>query len=238
MYYIKVDELAFHYEKEPVLTNISFELNPGDFIMLTGENGAAKSTLIRNILGLLKPTTGQVSLSPKNRFGEKLMVGYVPQQVASFNVGFPSTVLELVQSGRYQRGKWFRKLNKEDKEQVRRALESVGMWDMRYKKVGELSGGQKQRISIARVFATDPDLFVLDEPTTGMDTKSREEFYKLLKHHSESHGKGILMVTHDHDELRKYCNKHIELIRKEGLPWRCFSMDSCKELSKPHLSFH
>lgn len=238
MYYIKVDKLAFHYEKEPVLTNISFELNPGDFIMLTGENGAAKSTLIRNILGLLKPTTGQVSLSPKNRFGEKLMVGYVPQQVASFNVGFPSTVLELVQSGRYQRGKWFRKLNKEDKEQVRRALESVGMWDMRYKKVGELSGGQKQRISIARVFATDPDLFVLDEPTTGMDTKSREEFYKLLKHHSESHGKGILMVTHDHDELRKYCNKHIVLIRKEGLPWRCFSMDSCKELSKPHLSSH
>lgn len=142
------------------------------------------------------------------------MVGYVPQQVASFNVGFPSTVLELVQSGRYQRGKWFKKLNKEDKEQVKRALESVGMWDMRYKKIGELSGGQKQRISIARVFATDPDLFVLDEPTTGMDTKSREEFYKLLKHYSEAHGKGILMVTHDHDELRKYCNKHIELIRR------------------------
>lgn len=64
MYYIKVDELAFHYEQEPVLTNISFELNPGDFIMLTGENGAAKTTLIRNILGLLKPTTGKVSLSP------------------------------------------------------------------------------------------------------------------------------------------------------------------------------
>ncbi|PAD21030.1 metal ABC transporter ATP-binding protein [Terribacillus saccharophilus] len=236
MHYIKVAELAFHYEKQPVLTNISFELNPGDFVMLTGENGAAKTTLLRNVLGLLKPTTGQVSLSPKNRFGEKLTLGYVPQQVASFNVGFPSTVLELVNSGRYQRGKWFRKLNKDDKEQVRLALESVGMWDMRYKKIGELSGGQKQRISIARVFATDPDLFVLDEPTTGMDTKSREEFYKLLKHNSEVHGKGILMVSHDHEELRNYCNKHIELIRQEGLPWRCFSMDSCKELSKPHFS--
>ncbi len=238
MYYIKVDDLAFHYEKELVLSNISFELNPGDFVMLTGENGAAKTTLIRNILGLLKPSIGQVSLSSKNRYGKKLVVGYVPQQVASFNVGFPSTVLELVQSGRYQRDKWFTKLTNEDKEQVRRSLESVGMWEMRYKMIGELSGGQKQRISIARVFATDPDLFILDEPTTGMDSQSREEFYKLLRHNCDKHGKAILMVSHDHGELRNYVNKHIELVRKEGLPWRCFSMDSCKELSKPRFSFH
>lgn len=238
MSYVKVEDLAYHYEHDPVLTNISFELNPGDFVMLTGENGAAKTTLIRSILGLLKPTVGNVELATKNREGNRLIVGYVPQQVASFNVGFPSTVIELVQSGRYQRGKWFKRLDKTDREQVRRSLESVGMWDMRNKKVGELSGGQKQRISIARVFATDPDLFILDEPTTGMDVRSREEFYKLLKHNCEKHGKGILMVSHDHDELRKYCNKHIELVRKEGLPWRCFSMDSCKELSKPHFSSH
>ncbi|GAF23484.1 MULTISPECIES: metal ABC transporter ATP-binding protein [Shouchella] len=238
MVYIKVDNLTFHYEKEPVLTNISFELSPGDFVMLTGENGAAKTTLIRNMLGLLKPSIGNVTLSPTNHLGEELIVGYVPQQVASFNVGFPSTVWELVSSGRYQRGKWFTRLTKNDKAQVERSLKSVGMWEMRHKKIGELSGGQKQRISIARVFATDPDLFILDEPTTGMDSQSREEFYKLLKHNCEKHGKSILMVSHDHEELRKYCNKHIELVRKEGLPWRCFSMDSCKELSKPHFSSH
>lgn len=236
--YIKVNDLAFHYDDEPVLENISFEVDSGDFVMLTGENGAAKSTLLRNILGLLKPTKGSVDLSKKNRWDEKLVVGYVPQTVSSFNAGFPSTVLELVQSGRYPRGKWFKKLDKEDKEHVRRSLESVGMWDMRHKKIGELSGGQKQRISIARVFATDPDLFVLDEPTTGMDVHSREEFYKLLKHNAEDHGKGILMVTHDHEELRHYANKHIELIRKEDSPWRCFSMDSCKEPSKHHSLSH
>ncbi|TVP90993.1 metal ABC transporter ATP-binding protein [Alkalibacterium sp.] len=238
MRYINVNELAFHYEDEPVLENISFEVNSGDFVMLTGENGAAKTTLLRNILGLLKPSRGNVELSTKNRRGEKLVVGYVPQQVASFNAGFPSTVLELVQSGRYPRGKWFKRLDKEDKEHVRRSLESVGMWDMRHKKIGELSGGQKQRISIARVFATDPDLFVLDEPTTGMDSQSREEFYRLLKHNSRVHGKGILMVTHDHEELRQFANKHIELIRKEDSPWRCFSMDSCKEPSRHHSSSH
>lgn len=234
MHYIKVKNLAFHYEDEPVLENISFDVNPGDFVMLTGENGAAKTTLLRNILGLLKPSKGSVRLSPQNRMGENLVVGYVSQQVASFNAGFPSTVLELVQSGRYQRGKWLKRLDKQDKEHIRRSLESVGMWEMRHKKIGELSGGQKQRISIARVFATDPDLFILDEPTTGMDVRSRDEFYKLLKHNSLEHGKGILMVTHDHEEIRHYANKHIELIRKEDSPWRCFSMDLCKELSKPH----
>ncbi len=137
----------------------------------------------------------------------------------------PSTVLELVQSGRFQRGKWFKRLDKEDKGHVRRSLESVGMWEMRHKKIGELSGGQKQRISIARVFSTDPDLFILDEPTIGMDVRSRNEFYKLLKHNSTEHDKGILMVTHDHEEIRHYANKHIELIWKEDSPWRCFSMD-------------
>ncbi len=237
MHYLEVNDLAFHYKNEPVLENISFEVDSGDFVMLTGENGAAKTTLLRNILGLLKPTKGSVTLSPKNRLGEKLVVGYVPQQVSSFNTGFPSTVLELVQSGCYLRGKWFKELDKEDKEHVRRSLEVVGMWDMRHKKIGELSGGQKQRISIARVLATEPDLFVLDEPTTGMDVHSREGFYQLLMNNSKNHSKGILMVTHDHEELRHYAGKRIELVRKEDSPWRCYTMDSCKEPSKHHSLF-
>lgn len=234
MHYIEVHDLSFHYESEPVLQNISFEVDPGEFVMLTGENGAAKTTLLRNILGLLKPSKGSVSLAAKNREGGKLIIGYIPQQVAAFNEGFPSTVEELVASGRYPRGKWFRKLDQEDEEHIKKALDSVGMWNMRKKKVGELSGGQKQRISIARVFASDPDLFVLDEPTTGMDTESREKFYRLLQHSSSVHKKGILMVTHEHDEIKQYADKHIQLIRKENSPWRCFSMDSCKELSRPH----
>lgn len=233
MHYIEVKKMAFHFDNEPVLQNISFTVDPGEFVMLTGENGAAKTTLLRNILGLLQPSKGSVNLSKVNQEGQNLVIGYISQQVASFNEGFPSTVHELVRSGRYPRGKWFKKLDKEDHDHVEKALKSVGMWDVRNKRVGELSGGQKQRISIARVFATDPDLFVLDEPTTGMDKKSRANFYKLLKHNSEVHGKGILMVTHEHEEIKQVADKHIELIRKENSPWRCFSMDSCKELSKP-----
>lgn len=225
-HYIKVKDLSFNYDDEPVLSNITFTVKPGEFVMLTGENGAAKTTLLRNILGLLDPSTGEVNISKKNADNTELKIGYVPQQVASFNIGFPSTVLELVESGRYPQNKWFKRLTKNDKEHVKRALDSVGMWEMRHKKIGELSGGQKQRISLARVFAMDPDLFVLDEPTTGMDSESRDKFYRLLKHNSKVHGKAILMVTHDHLELRPYVDKHIKLLRKENSPWRCFSMDS------------
>ena len=225
-HYIEVKEMSFSYEDEPVLSGIHFTVAPGEFVMLTGENGAAKTTLLRNILGLLHPTTGEVHIAEKNAKGKELKVGYVPQQVASFNIGFPSTVLELVESGRYPQNRWFKRLDEKDKEHVKRALESVGMWEMRHKKIGELSGGQKQRISLARTFAMDPDLFVLDEPTTGMDSSSREKFYELLKHNTTVHNKAILMVTHDHLELRPYVDKHIELLRKENSPWRCFSMDS------------
>ena len=232
MEYINVDQLSFSYDGEPVLEDISFSVQAGEFVILTGENGAAKSTLLKSILGLLHPQKGSASISKKNTRGEKLMVGYAPQQISSFNIGFPSKVLEFVQSGRYQNNRWFKKLDEEDHEHVRKALESVGMWDMRDKKIGELSGVQKQRIALARIFATDPDLFVLDEPTTGMDKESREGFYRLLRHNSRLHNKAILMVTHEHEDIKEYMDRQIKLVRKENSPWRCFSMDSCKEHSK------
>ena len=171
------------------------------------------------------------SIHLRNSNGEKLSIGYAPQQISSFNVGFPSNVYELVASGRYQQGRWFKKLNAEDHEHIERSLKSVGMWDQRNKRIGDLSGGQKQRICLARIFATDPDLFVLDEPTAGMDKASRERFYHLLHHACAHHGKAILMVTHEEEALEQYVDKHIHLQRKEDSPWRCFSMVSCKEHS-------
>ena len=231
MSYVSVENLSFSYDNEPVLENISFTVEPGEFVILTGENGAAKSTLLKNILGLLTPKQGKATIATVNTKGETLSIGYAPQQISSFNVGFPSTVYELVASGSYQQGRWFQRLDKEDHEHIERALKSVGMWDERHKRIGELSGGQKQRICLARIFATDPDLFVLDEPTAGMDKTSRERFYQLLHHSCAHHGKAILMVTHEEEDLEHYVDKHIHLMRKEDSPWRCFSMVSCKEHS-------
>lgn len=224
--YIDVQDLTFYYEEEPVLEDVSYHVDAGEFVILTGENGAAKSTLIKATLGLLEPMKGTIQIAKKNTNGEKISIGYIPQQVASFNAGFPSTVLELVRSGRYPRGRWFKPLTKTDQQHVEKALQAVGMWEMRNKKIGELSGGQKQRISLARVFATDPDLFILDEPTTGMDEQSRGDFYKLLRHSAHEHGRGILMITHDHEDIKPFADRQIRLVRKEDSPWRCFHMDS------------
>jgi zinc transport system ATP-binding protein len=222
MRYLEVNDLTFYYDEEPVLEDVSYYVDSGEFVTLTGENGAAKSTLVKASLGLQKAAKGTVSLSKVNVDGEKLSVGYIPQQIASFNAGFPSTVLELVSSGRFPRGRWFKRLTKCDHEHVQKALESVGMWNMRHKRIGELSGGQKQRISLARMFASDPDLMILDEPTTGMDEKSRQEFYELLQHSAHHHHKSILMITHEHDEIKAYADRQIHLVRKEDSPWRCF----------------
>lgn len=226
MRYIDVKNLTFYYDEEPVLMGVNYHVDEGEFVILTGENGAAKSTLVRSTLGLLKPAKGEVHLAKQNSQGEKLSIGYIPQQISSFNAGFPSTVLELIRSGRYPRGRWFKKLTKRDHEHVQKALESVGMWEMRHKRIGELSGGQKQRISLARMFATDPDLFVLDEPTTGMDEQSRREFYRLLRHSAHQHKKAILMITHDHEDIKDFADRQIRLVRKEDTQWRCFHMSS------------
>lgn len=226
MHYIEVKDLTFYYDDEPVLEGVNYHVDAGEFVILTGENGAAKSTLVRSTLGLLKPAKGQVTIAQKNTEGKRLSVGYIPQQIASFNVGFPSTVLELVRSGRYPKNRWFKRLTQRDHDHVQKALEAVGMWEMRHKRIGELSGGKKQRISLARIFATDPDLFILDEPTTGMDEESRNNFYRLLRHSAHQHGKAILMITHDHEDIKNYADRQIRLVRKEDSQWRCFHMNS------------
>lgn len=229
MRYITVEDLSFYYDKEPVLENIHYHLDSGEFVTLTGENGAAKSTLIKATLGILKPRHGKFIIAEKNIKGKKLRIAYLPQQIASFNAGFPSTVYEFVKSGRYPRQGWFRRLTAHDEEHVRISLESVGMWEHREKRLGALSGGQKQRAVIARMFASDPDIFILDEPTTGMDAGTKDAFYQLMHHSAKKHVKSVLMITHDPDELNKYADRNIHLVRDQQSPWRCFNVHETDE---------
>ncbi|TWS94362.1 metal ABC transporter ATP-binding protein [Streptococcus sp. sy018] len=224
MRYLTVSGLSFQYDHNPVLDEINYHLDSGEFVTLTGENGAAKSTLIKASLGLLNLQKGQVTISDTNIKGKKLRLAYLPQQIASFNAGFPSTVEEFVRSGRYPRKGWFSRLDAHDEEHVRASLESVGMWESRQKRIGQLSGGQKQRVVIARLFASDPDVFVLDEPTTGMDAGTSQSFYDLLHHNVKHHSKSVLMITHDPDDLAPYADRNIHLVRNQNLPWRCFNV--------------
>lgn len=235
MRYITVENLSFYYDDEPVLEDISYYLDSGEFVTLTGENGAAKTTLVKATLGILNPKFGQITMSPNSISGHKLRLAYLPQQVASFNAGFPSSVYEFVRSGRYPRQGWFRRLTQHDEEHIRVSLEAVGMWEHRQSKLGALSGGQKQRAIIARMFASDPDIFVLDEPTTGMDSSSKEDFYKLMHHSAKNHGKSVLMITHDGDDVKAFADRNIHLVRDQNSPWRCFNVhekDQVEELPK------
>ena len=224
MPYIDVQNVSFYYDNNPVLEDVSYSVNPGEFVTLTGENGAAKSTLIKITLGILKPKSGKIIIARHDTQNRRLRIAYVPQQISSFNAGFPSTVHEFVRSGRYPRKGWFRKLNAHDEEHVEAALNAVGMWDFHHKKIGELSGGQKQRIIIARTFASDPDVFVLDEPTVGMDDVTTEAFYELMAHAAHEHGKSVLMVTHDPDSVKKYMDRNIHLARDKNGKFECFEV--------------
>ncbi|MGO4500810.1 metal ABC transporter ATP-binding protein [Paenibacillus sp. 2RAB27] len=219
--------VEFGYNDMPCIQDANIEIKLGEFVAVTGPNGAAKSTLLKLMLGLLQPWKGNVFLSPSNEEGKRLQVGYVSQQISAFNSGFPSTILEFVRSGRYANGSWFRKLRKEDDVLTENALRQVGMWDLRKRKIGELSGGQKQRICIARALAQEPDMLVLDEPTSGMDQESRFGFYQLMHHQVKAHGRTVVLVTHGLAEAAPYLDRIIELERMEDGGWKCCTTTSC-----------
>ncbi len=219
---VHMQDVSFGYEDRPILQNVHIDVQPGEWLVVMGSNGASKTTTLRLMLGLLKPWHGQVSRQ------ESISIGYVPQQVSAFNVGFPSTVYELVSSS-CDTSPRFSKVPKQEKEAiVWRVLQEVGMQELAHQRIGNLSGGQKQRLCIARALALQPDLLVLDEPTTGMDTESRKGFYDLISHHVKQHGRSVVMVTHHWEEVRKYADRSITLERKENVGWRCFTTSSCK----------
>ncbi|GAA0133460.1 zinc ABC transporter ATP-binding protein ZnuC [Paenibacillus sp. YSY-4.3] len=227
--------VVFGYGDTPVLSGISVDIHKGEFVGITGPNGAAKTTLLKLLLGLLEPWSGSVHIYTEALEGERLNIGYVPQNVASFNSGFPSRVLELVRSGCYSRLGLFKRFTGEQHKIVEQSLKQVGMWEYRHRKVGELSGGQKQRICIARALAGQPNVLVLDEPTAGMDQQGRLGFYQLMRHYVTTHGMTVIMVTHELQESGKYLDRIISLEQRESEGWQCLTTSSCSVHFGPEL---
>jgi len=220
-------DVVFGYGDRTVIENLSLDIHTGQFIVISGPNGAAKSTLLKLMLGLIKPWSGTIEMNRVSEDGSPITVGYVPQLVASFNAGFPSKVIELVRSGRYHRLGLFKRFAASDHEVVQQSLMEVGMWEYRNHKIGELSGGQKQRVCIARALAQEPEALILDEPTTGMDEASRKELYELLDRYVKQRGKTVIMVTHSLEEIDPYLDRVVHLERKEDTGWRCSVTNSC-----------
>ena len=196
---IKVKNLSYKYTKDKVLEDVSIEVSKGAFLAIVGPNGSGKSTLLKLILGLLKMQTGTIELFGENirHFKDWQKVGFVSQKANSFNSGFPATVYEVVQSGLTKKIGLFKFASKEDKQKVKKALESVDMLSYQNRNIGELSGGQQQRVFIARSLVVEPELMILDEPTVGIDSKNVHQFYELLGNLNKKLGITLILVTHD-----------------------------------------
>lgn len=216
MIFSSMRDVVFGYGEEPVVHHVSLDVHKGEFLGITGPNGTAKTTVLKLLLGLLKPWSGAVELNKEAFGGGKPVIGYVPQQASSFNAGFPSRVIELVRSGCHSRVGLFGRFGAEEERLVRDSLEQVGMWDLRRRRIGELSGGQKQRVCIARALVQCPDVLILDEPTTGMDIRSRTELYRLMRHQVRHHGVTVVMVTHGLEEAGRYLDRVVTLERLEA----------------------
>jgi zinc transport system ATP-binding protein len=198
---VNIENVYYRYNSSLILEDISFTVDKGDFVGIIGPNGAGKTTLFRSMLGLLEGYQGRITL-----FGEDIRknrsilqkIGYIPQK-NSIDQGFPATVEEIVSLG--ITGK------KLSKNKVSSAIEIVGLFEQKAKRIGELSGGQQQRVLIAKALANEPEVLILDEPVTGIDLEAQNKFYILLKKLNEDNKITIIWASHDLDAVNKLANK-------------------------------
>ena len=181
-----IQDLSFKYGagKKTLFENLCLTIKKGAYISIVGENGTGKSTLIKLILGLLTPDTGSIRCGARS-------IGYVPQKKAAIT-GFPITVYETLNSYRILR-------EQHDKSIVDRYLSDVRLFDYKYALAGTLSGGQLQKMYIARALIGEPDLLILDEPSTGIDIQSQQEIYTFIKKLNTEQGLTVISVEHNLD---------------------------------------
>lgn len=190
---LRCENISVGYEDGIVVSDVSFELNRGDYVCIVGENGAGKSSLLKGILGLAKIQGGKIE------YGDGMSradVGYLPQQ-KDYQKNFPATVKEVVMSGFLNKMGLRPYYNRAEKAKAMEILSDFGMADYVRASFGSLSGGQKQRVLLARAMCATDKLLLLDEPTTGLDPVATEELYELLKRLNREKKTTILMVSHD-----------------------------------------
>ncbi len=191
---IEISDLWFSFTGTPVLEGVNLEIYPGDFLAIIGPNGGGKTTLLKLMIGLLKPDRGSVKVlgHPPREVAHR--IGYVPQESGP-DKRFPISVFDIVLMGRLKGGGGRWRFSKEDQTLTREALERVEMWALRKRRIGELSGGQRQRVFVARALVAEPELLLLDEPMASVDQKGQTDFYAFLKDLNET--VTIVLVSHD-----------------------------------------
>jgi zinc transport system ATP-binding protein len=213
---VAVEDVSFSYGFAPVLEDVTLPLREGDFLAILGPNGSGKTTLLKIILGLLRPSRGTVTImgEPVSSFRAWGRIGYVPQKATHFDPLFPASSREVVAMSLMSARPPFRRARRADAEAILRALAVVGLEDRADRPVGRLSGGEQQRIFIARALVREPCLLILDEPTTGVDAGTEEQFYDLLSRLNKTEGITIVLVSHDIGIANRHITKVACLNRK------------------------
>lgn len=198
---IQLKDVSFSYGNAPVLENVSIDVLPGEFLGIVGPNAGGKSTMLKVILGLLKPQSGKVRIRGRRPGEAKRCIGYVAQY-PSFPRDFPVTVEQTVLMGRLGTGKqgWWHSLlpgrfSADDRARVYQALEEVEADNLADRQIGSLSGGQLQRVLLARALVGEPEILILDEPTANIDQRLETDIFDLLKQLNQR--LTILVVSHD-----------------------------------------
>ena len=205
---LELKKVNYSFGSTKVLSDISFSVMKGDFLGLVGQNGSGKTTLLKLLLNLYKCKKGAISLfgEKKEIFDDWYKIGYIPQKATNFSQDFPATVFEIVATGLLSKKSFPKRFSVEDKTAVLAVLTKVNMQEFIKRRIGELSGGQQQRVFIARALITNPELLILDEPTTGVDQQTQNSFYDLLGQLHKS-GVTIILVSHDIDRITHYVTK-------------------------------
>ena len=229
-----VKNLDFEVRGQKILSNISFEIYHGEYIAIIGPNGGGKTTLIRLLLGLETPTSGEIKIFGKKLkdFKEWSKIGYVPQRASLVDANFPATVEDIVKMGRVAKRGFFAGISKEDKEKVIDAMQKMDILHLKDKMVGTLSGGQRQRVMIARALASSPEILILDEPNTGVDVKSQQRFYTLLRKLNKEENITILFITHDIGVIADDIGRLFTINRKATICNNPKETLSCEEMSE------
>ncbi|MGV8079419.1 MAG: metal ABC transporter ATP-binding protein [Syntrophales bacterium] len=198
---IEIKDLEFSYNGEPVLQDVNLSVRHGEFMAVIGPNGGGKTTLLKLILGLLKPDRGTIRVDGRSPGQASSCIGYVPQDVHA-NSSFPITAMDVVMMGYINPEKRRRQQAASDRRNAMATLDRLEMAAYADRKIGALSAGQRQRVFIARALVTSPRLLLMDEPTASIDTKGQVDFYTLLKEINKDIT--ILVVSHDLLVISRY----------------------------------
>ena len=192
---VEINSVTCGYEKQRVLTDVSLHIMPGDFVGLLGPSGSGKTTLLRTVLGAVDIYEGEVLVNGVATSKKRPRVGYVPQ-LETIDWNFPVTVQEVVMMGRTMENRLFPWYRKEEKELAAEMMDRLGILGLANRHIRELSGGQQQRVFLARALISSPQLLLLDEPTSGVDIKTRDDVMHLL-HDLNHDGVTIIITTHE-----------------------------------------